>query len=185
MSQEIANQLKEEFEKVSSISCDAVFMEKGSSHYPTTLREGKKGVYVFLLDKNVCLKVGKANSNSKARWNSHHYSVDKSTPSTLTKSILSNLPKMRKYFNLNDIEKFEAILSKYGITSLEFKNDIKKLDKADVKALSTELDLNKWIRNNLSRIEFLLNDSVDDFDSNLLEAMVQFNLKPIFEGKNA
>ncbi|MFT6910736.1 MAG: hypothetical protein ACJAS1_007472 [Oleiphilaceae bacterium] len=185
MSQEIADQLKKEFENITDISCEVTFMEKGNHHRPTTLRDGKKGVYAFLLNDNVCFKVGKANSNSKARWNSHHYSLDKSTPSTLTKSMLTNLHIMRKYFDGNDINKFEVILKKYDLESTEFKSDIKKLEKDKVKSLSAELGLKKWIMNNMSRIEFLLNDSDDDFDSNLLEAIVQFKLKPIFEGKNA
>jgi len=185
MSQELAELLKKEFENITDISCEVTFMEKGHHHRPTTLRDGKKGVYAFLLNDDVCFKVGKANSNSKARWNSHHYSVDKSTPSTLTKSMLSNLEILRDYFDDTDINKFEAILKKYGLESIGFKSGIKKLEKAKVKRLSTELGLKQWIMDNMSRIEFLLDDSDDDFDSNLLEAIVQFKLKPIFEGKNA
>ena len=185
MSQELADQLKNEFENITGITCDVTFMENGNHHRPTTLMDGKKGVYAFLLNDNVCFKVGKANSNSKARWNSHHYSLDKSTPSTLTKSMLSNLHILKEHFDNNDIRKFEDVLKKYNLESTGFKSDIKKLEKSKVKKLSDELGLKKWIMNNMSRIEFLLNDSNDDFDSNLLEALVQFKLKPIFEGKNA
>ena len=76
-------------------------------------------------------------------------------------------------------------MKKYDLKSTGFKSDIKKLEKDKVKSLSTELNLKHWIMKNMSRIELLLNDSNDDFDSNLLEALVQFKLKPIFEGKNA
>lgn len=185
MSQLVANQIKEKFEKIASISCETTFMKKGKHHKPTTLKNGKKGVYVFLLDENTCFKVGKANSKSKARWNSHHYSVDQSTPSTLTKSLLSHLTIMRKYYDDNQIDRFENILCKHKLTSSDFKKGIKELDKSSVKDLSRDLGLNEWIRNNMCRIEFLLDDSDDDYDSNLLEAIAQFELKPIFEGKNA
>ena len=47
--------------------------------------------------------------------------------------------------------------------------------------------MKNWIQNNTNRIEFLINNMNDniDFDTNLLEALIQFELKPIFEGKNA
>jgi len=185
MSQKLADQLKADFENITNISCEATFMKKGDDHQPTTLRNGQKGVYVFLLDKHVCFKVGKANTNSKARWNSHHYSLDGYTPSTLTKSMLNNLPTLRHHFDDNDINNFELILDKYGLKSSKFKLGIKSLDKTTVKKLSDELGMKQWIRDNMSRIELVLNDCEDDFDSNLLEAIVQFRLKPIFEGKNA
>ncbi len=88
MSQKLADQLKDEFTNMTDIQCEAVFMEKGASHKPTTLLASKKGVYVFLLDDSTCFKVGKAGSKSPARWNSHHYNLDQSTPSAFTKSIL-------------------------------------------------------------------------------------------------
>lgn len=187
MSQELANEISKEFTEITNIKCTATYMEKGSTHTPTTLDSDKKGVYVFLIDEKICFKVGKANSKSQARWNSHHYSVDKSTPSTFAKSILKNLHILKKYFNQEDIEKFESILNKYSINQSEFKDSIKNLDKKKVKDLSNELNLKIWIKNNISRIEFLLENTDDniDFDSNLLEALIQFRLKPIFEGKNA
>ena len=125
MSQELANEISKEFTEITNIKCTATYMEKGSTHTPTTLDSDKKGVYVFLIDEKTCFKVGKANSKSQARWNSHHYSVDKSTPSTFTKSILKNLHILKKYFNQEDIKKF----SFYNIyhcfnSSCMFKNKI-------------------------------------------------------------
>ncbi len=80
MSQNLANKLKKEFLEITNITCEATFMEKGESHKPTTLKSYEKGVYVFLLNDKTCFKVGKAGSKSPARWNSHHYNIDKSTP---------------------------------------------------------------------------------------------------------
>jgi len=187
MSQELANQIVKEFKAITNINCTATFMKKGKEHNPTTLSPKQKGVYVFLLNKDICFKVGKANSNSQARWNSHHYNVDKKTTSTFTKSILNNLDLLKKYFNNKDIEEFELILKNYSINQKQFKKEIQKLDSDIVKKLSKELNLKNWIKNNINRIEFLL-DNIDneiDFDSNLLEALIQFKLQPIFEGKNA
>lgn len=115
------------------------------------------GVYVFMNDKG-CFKVGKAGSKSKARWNSHHYNLDETTPSTLPKSIIKNKTKFKEYF------------------PLELHQEIDALEKSNFQ---------EWIKNNLSRIEFLFKDNGDLFTLNLLEALAQFHLKPIFEGKNA
>jgi len=71
VSQELANKLQEEFEMLTEIKCKATYMKKGKKYKPTPLPNGFKGVYVFLLNENICFKVGKANSNSKARWSSH------------------------------------------------------------------------------------------------------------------
>ncbi|MBF0232978.1 MAG: hypothetical protein HQK65_08060 [Desulfamplus sp.] len=82
MNQKIANTIKAEFERLTSVDVSVTFMQKGKSHNPTTLQTGWCGVYAFMNEK-CCFKVGKAGAKSKARWNSHHYNLDKSTPSTL------------------------------------------------------------------------------------------------------
>lgn len=88
MNQELANKLALEFKQLTNIECSSKFMNKGQQHQPTTLKkEEEKGVYVFLLNQKHCFKVGKAGTKSTARWNSHHYNLDKSTPSTFTKSF--------------------------------------------------------------------------------------------------
>jgi hypothetical protein len=71
----------------------------------------EKGVYVFFKD-NVCFKVGKAGTESQARWNSHHYNLYKSTPSTFTKSFLIDLPNFINYF---DDEASERLSNYYQI----------------------------------------------------------------------
>ena len=159
MSQKLADQLKDEFTNMTNIQCEAVFMEKGESHKPTTLLASKKGVYVFLLDDSTCFKVGKAGSKSPARWNSHHYNLDQSTPSAFTKSILKNLEHFKSFFDEslhNEIDEFE-------------KNKNTK----------------DWIQNNISRIEFKISSSQSDIALNLLEALIQFRLNPMYEGKTA
>ena len=187
MSQELANELSKKFTELTKIKCEAKYFEKGEKHIPTKLDENKKGVYVFFLNENVCFKVGKANSNSQARWNSHHYNLDRTTPSTLTKSILSHLTRLKEYFNNEEINKFEVILEKYNLNEKNIRKEIKAMEQENVNKMSIELNLKEWIENNIHRIEFVLDNTNDeiDFDTNLLEALIQFELKPIFEGKES
>jgi len=186
MNEKRAKELSKKFTDLTGIECNATFMKKGEVHKPTTLPSDKKGVYVFLLSNEICFKVGKAGSGSQARWNSHHYSLDKTTPSTFTKSFLSDLDNFKNYFNSeqkNDIEFFKTKLSEYKINNLKI--DIKNLTKEQVKNLSQTLKLNHWIQKNIDRVEFLIPASDDEYALNLLEALIQFDLKPIYEGKNA
>lgn len=157
MSQEVANKIKTEFERITNITCEAKFMRAGIEHEPTTLGRSKCGVYVFLNESH-CFKVGKAGPNSQARWNSHHYCLDETTPSTLPKSIIKNKTKFKKCF---PVDKHAAI------------DNIKKEN------------IRTWVTNNLSRMELVIPMQGDRFALSLLEAIAQFELKPIFEGKNA
>ncbi len=157
MSKELANRLRIEFFELTGIECLVEFMDSGKMHKPSRLKSNEKGVYVFLLG-NHCFKIGKANSNSQPRWNSHHYNLDKTTPSTLPKSIKKN------------VERFKQFLPK------EKHAEIDQLCPGNFR---------EWIENNTSRIEFKMSSSESDFALNLLEALLQFRLKPIFEGKSA
>ena len=157
MSQEIANQVKAEFEKLTNIEVSATYMKNGPSHNPTSLPKGMCGVYVFM-NNQYCFKVGKAGAKSKARWNSHHYNLDETTPSTLPKSILKNKNRFKLCYPTENHQSIDV------------------LEKANIQ---------HWIKNNMSRIELLIQDNNDSFALNLLEALTQFHLKPIFEGKNA
>ncbi len=157
MSQELAKKIKNEFEKLTGISCSAKFMEAGPNHEPTTLEKTKSGVYVFMKG-DYCFKVGKAGSKSQARWNSHHYNLDETTPSTMPKSIIKHKTKFKRCFPAELHQSIDAIS----------KNNIQE-----------------WVKRNLSRIEFVIPNQEDKFALNLLEALAQFELKPIFEGKSA
>ena len=201
MNKKKAKKLSKKFTKLTGIECNTTFMKKGEIHTPTTLPSDKKGVYVFLLSNKICFKVGKAGSGSQARWNSQHYNLDINTPSTFTKSFLSDLDNFKEYFNdeqKEEIESFKKVLLKNRIENLkeDIKN-IKKLSKESkeskeyrefekkITLLNEDLKLKDWIKNNIDRIEFLIPASDNDFDLNLLEALIQFELKPIYEGRNA
>lgn len=155
MNQDIADRIKAEFERITGVTVSATFMDKGEAHSPTMLKKGFCGVYAFMAGE-YCFKVGKAGPKSKARWNSHHYNLDETTPSTLPKSIRKNLATFKNIF------------------PREQHGEIDALDKATIQ---------DWIKTNLGRIEFLIADSGDNFTLNLLEALAQYHLKPIFEGR--
>src|SRR5262249_19527928 len=83
-------------------------------HKPSALPKGKIAVYAFFL-QDECLKIGKANSKSSARYHSQHYNPN-SANSNLAKSIL--------------------------------------LERSDL----VEADINAWIKQNISRANFLISD---------------------------
>ena len=212
MNQELADKLATEFKSIKKIECSSQFMNKGQEHNPTKLKKEKeKGVYVFFLNDICYFKVGKAGTKSTARWNSHHYNLDKSTPSTFTKSFLSDLENFKSYFAddkqkieinsfqktinlfINDTNNFNKTLkynekhiandiNKFNTNEISFKKLISKLDKDKVKELSNNMKLDTWIKENLSRFEFLIPNSEFDYDLDLLEKLIAFRLRPIYEG---
>lgn len=144
-----------DFKNITDIDVVYKIMFKGKDHKPTSLSKGYCGVYVFF-NEDTCFKVGKAGTKSQARWNSHHYNLDNSTPSTLPKSIITK----------KDLFKSKFPSDKHI--------EIDGLSKANIK---------KWIKNNLSRIEFTMKYEENHYGLALLEALVQFSFKPIFEGR--
>ncbi|OOF03149.1 hypothetical protein BZG80_10935 [Salinivibrio sp. MA440] len=155
MNQEVADQIAEEFKRITGIEVSQSFMGNGPAHSPTSLQHGMCGVYAFMAGEH-CFKVGKAGPKSKARWNSHHYNLDETTPSTMPKSIIKNKARFKRCF------------------AEEKHREIDELNKENFQ---------RWIKDNMSRMEFLIEDQGDGFALNLLEALVQYHLKPIFEGR--
>lgn len=117
----------------------------------------EKGVYVFLYG-NYCFKVGKAGNRSQARWNSHHYNLDATTPSTFPKSIQKDVIRFKHFF------------------PAEKHSEIDNLTSENIK---------DWIRSNTSRMEFKIDSSESDYALNFLESLLQFRLMPEYEGRNA
>jgi len=155
MSQELAEKLTDEFKKISDIECSCEFFNKGKRHIPTTLKKGQEqGVYVFLKNEKICFKVGKAGTNSQARWNSHHYRLNK-TKSSLPSSIKNDITKFKSFFDPS------------------IHNEIDNLNNANIK---------NWIKNNLSRIEFKMSNTESTYALDLLEKFIAFKLEPIYEG---
>jgi preprotein translocase subunit Sec63 len=67
-----------------------------------------------------------------------------------------------------DLENFKTFFPVYA------KRDLEKINKRQIK---------NWIQNNMSRIEFKISSKESSIALNLLEALVQFNFPPIYEGK--
>lgn len=151
--EDLVKKINTQYSEITGINCHYNIIEKGENHIPSILEKGKQGVYVFY-NNDICYKVGKAGPKSKARWNSHHYNLDLSTPSTMPKSILKDLLSFKQLF------------------AKEQKNDLENLNSKNIKS---------WVRNNCSRIEFKISDSESKFSLGLLESIVQFYFNPIFE----
>lgn len=158
MSEKIAMAIKDKFTNLTGLDVRATYMP--APHKPTRLLDEECGVYVFLIE-GCCFKVGKAGKGSKPRWNSHHYNLDEKTTSALTKSICAK------------IEKFEKCFPKAAHAQIR-------------KVFLKEKQTKKWIMANLARIEFKMkaSDNQKGFALTLLESLAQFELKPMFEGKD-
>ncbi len=137
---------------ITGIQCQYTILEKGDTHKPSMLGKGEQGVYVFY-NNDICFKVGKAGPKSKARWNSHHYNLDTTTPSTMTKSIIK------------DLNSFKELYDNTHLTDIDMHPK----------------NIKEWVRNNTSRIEFKIAASESKFALGLLESLVQFYFNPIFE----
>lgn len=95
-------------------------------HKPKALPNEKMAVYTFVYN-GVFLKIGQANANSKARYQSHPYHPD-SANSTLANSILKDdsMPSLVTKDNItqwirDNCERFDVIIDKkYGKNALNF-----------------------------------------------------------------
>lgn len=114
----------------------------GCPHKPKGLPKGKMAVYIFEKGGQF-LKIGKAGSNSDARFRSQHYSPYRAQ-SNLARSLLND-PKSAAY----------------------------QLD---------ESNINSWIKQNIRRIDLLLDEDVGIFVLNFLEAFLHCALNPKYEG---
>tara|TARA_R110000796_G_scaffold63858_1_gene147660 strand:+ start:7554 stop:8054 length:501 start_codon:yes stop_codon:yes gene_type:complete len=149
----LVQKINQQYLEITGIKSICSILEKGESHIPSVLENGKQGVYVFFKD-NICFKVGKAGPKSKARWNSHHYNLDLTTPSTMTKSIMKDLESFKRLFDFQQSEKID-----------NFRPD----------------NIKTWVRSNICRIEFKIDAAESKFSLGLLESLVQYHFNPVFE----
>lgn len=156
MIEDKVKKISSQFENLTGIKLQIKIMAKGSTHQPNTLEANEVGVYVFydiINSKVVCLKVGKAGLKSQARWNSHHYNLDKTTSSSLPKSIIRSQKNLEAYFG------------KIELTKDNCKDWIKSnLSRIEFKIIDIEIE----------KVKHTLN---------LLEALVQYEFSPILEGR--
>ena len=94
-------------------------------HISKALPSGKMAIYTFVLNDEF-LKIGKAGTKSKARYQSHHYCI-KSNKSTLANSLVNdpNEPNITNdnvtQWIRNNCERFDVILDiKLGNMALSF-----------------------------------------------------------------
>ena len=105
---------------------DFIIVHQPVRHKPLSLPPGKMAVYTFVYN-GVFLKIGQANVNSKARYQSHPYNVG-SANSTLAKSLLND-PSMSALVNIDNVnqwikdncERFDVIIdAKHKKVALNF-----------------------------------------------------------------
>lgn len=105
---------------------DFTILHQPLGHKPLSLPSGKMAVYTFVYN-GVFLKVGQANKNSNARYQSHPYNVG-SANSTLAKSLLND-SSMSSLVNESNVkqwikdncERFDVIIdAKHQKVALNF-----------------------------------------------------------------
>ncbi len=105
---------------------DFMIVYQPLGHKPLKLPSGKMAVYTFVYN-GIFLKIGQANQNSNARYQSHPYNVG-SADSTLAKSLLKD-PSMSGLVNANNVnqwikdncERFDVIIdTKHQKVALNF-----------------------------------------------------------------
>ena len=88
---EIKNKMKQVREIINNLGDelgDCIIEDMKCPHkQPSKLPSGYSAIYIFIY-KNEILKIGKANSNSNARFTSQHYGLN--NKSTLAKSLLND-----------------------------------------------------------------------------------------------
>lgn len=153
------------------------------------LGKTEQGVYVFLIDRYHCLKVGKAGCNSDQRWSSHHYRLNR-TASSLPLSILNNPAPLKAYFGARgDDENINRFLSILNVIHKKIEERIaeekkkKAEEKRDYSQFDKEGQVRQWVVSNLSRLEFIISGDVPDYTINLLEGFLQWLLNPCYEGR--
>jgi hypothetical protein len=107
-------------------SSDFTIVYQPLMHIPLALPNNKMAIYTFVYNDEF-LKIGQANVNSKARYQSHHY-YTRSGRSTLANSLIDD-SSMNSLVNTNNVnqwikkncERFDVIIdSKYGKYTLNF-----------------------------------------------------------------
>lgn len=119
------------------------------------LKDNKMGIYIYIYG-NKYLKIGKAWTNSDARWIYQHYNF-KSSPSNLASSIKND----KKFCNKNNIH----------LDSLNEKEQVEVIK--------------SFIKNKTKRINIIIErtgEENDYFILNLLESWFHYKLKPKYEG---
>lgn len=144
------------------------------------LENGKMGIYMFCYrykGKEVFLKIGKAGEKTKARFSTQHYCVNK-TKSTLAKSLIKSIQE-----DIIDNKVLEEI--KQEITKIITKEEMMQiLDNSDNINLKEQKEkIKDWMKKNLTKINIVLDASLENRVLSFFEEYFIFKYNPIFEGK--
>lgn len=128
----------------------------GVPHQPTALPRGWQGVYGFRWG-GAWLKIGKAGPNSNARWQFHHYGVDRAM-STLAFSLI-------RYGHLSTVEcpLVPGLRSKLQTVGPGTVGD--------------------WMKQHTERVNFLVGAEAGSGGLGHLETIAHRVLSPVFEGR--
>lgn len=131
MSIDYAKEIKELIIQTSALTGKPILEERFYiehqliNHRPKALPEGKMAVYTFVHNGEF-LKIGKADKNTKARYQSQHYYI-KSARSTLARSLVNDPNEKTinennvKDWIINNCERFDVIIdSALGSMALDF-----------------------------------------------------------------
>lgn len=189
--QELTEIVPKFFEKITEIKLRTCF--NCGHHSISKLEKGEQGVYIFLVGDKHYLKVGKVGCNSDARWNSHHYTLNR-TASALPLSIKNNPGLLREAFrdNPESLDNFLEILRNIQqLIDKKIKKE-KKLTKKqkrpkerrDYSRFDPDKKVRDWIEKNTRRIEFILPVKAPKYAVNFLEGFLQWLLQPLYEGRS-
>ena len=191
MEEELREHIKKDIAKVirmlkeidSNLKDNAALNEKNIEIHinpDCKLEDGKMGIYMFCYrykDKEVFLKIGKAGEKTKARFSTQHYCINK-TKSTLAKSLIKSIQEDRI-----DNKVLEEIKQK--ITAIITKEEMKQiLDNSDNSNLKDKKDgIKEWMKDNLTKINIVLDASLENRVLRFFEEYFIFKYNPILEGK--
>lgn len=191
MEEELREHIKKDIAKVirmlkeidSNLKDNAALNEKNIEIHinpDCKLEDGKMGIYMFCYrykDKEVFLKIGKAGEKTKARFSTQHYCINK-TKSTLAKSLIKSIQEDRI-----DNKVLEEIKQK--ITAIITKEEMKQiLDNSDNSNLKDKKDgIKEWMKDNLTKINIVLDASLENRVLSFFEEYFIFKYNPILEGK--
>lgn len=150
----------------------------------------KMGIYMFAYkDKNKLhfLKIGKANSRSAPRFYNQHYSLNAAT-STLARHLYFSIQSTQEWKEdrIRDLSEKDKFVFNKIKNNDELKNilkDVKEFEEKGKTKFEYDIDiLRSWMKNNLVRINIILDKDLNSFVLNYFEAYLHLKFKPLYEG---
>ena len=154
MEQEIKDYINQ-LPELNKLNYEIITCQKGHEGIPE-IKDNKMGIYIYAY-KGKYLKIGKAWTNSSARWIYQHYNYN-SSKSNLASSIIND----KDFCKENNLKK------------------VTKDNKEDREYIRT------WLKTNTQRINIIIersnNSKRDLFYLNLMESWLHYKCNPKYEG---